>query len=243
MQLFYPEHLSVLQAEMLVEWKRGRGLYNFETLPSKAIICVDYSVCKHLDSFFSKKIKGLKGRNFVAKDLLVCTGFDNGGSGIINLLEELRALRVEQFFFIGFGGILSNQVKEGEVYAIDKALSCSGITQYYCEKNELTFYDHSLFYNLTGKLNLDVSSCVSVDTAFRETKPLLEEAISKGAKIIEMECAAIYSFGEYYKLSTVCFLMAADSLIENWHSPKDLSKIQNELKRFVSELQDILSSK
>ena len=236
MQLFYPGQPSVLQAEMLVKWKRERGLYNFESLPLKALICVDYSICKHLDSPFAKKIKGLKGRNFVAKNVLFCTGFDNGGPGIITLMEELRALGIKQFFFIGHAGRLTKSTKEGDIFAIDKAISGSGVTEYYSESEENTPYDTCFFKETNMVMNCEAVTCISVDSPFRETRPLLDSAVADGACLIEMECSSIYAFGTFYQLPTVCFLMATDSLIEKWQPPVNYAHIQNELIKFVSKL-------
>jgi uridine phosphorylase len=240
MQLFYPQHQSVLQPEMLVKWKKGRGLYNFDSLPSKAIICVNYSLIKHLNTFTARAIKGLKGRHFVRHGVLFCSEFDNGASGIITLLEELRALAVTEFIFIGFAGILSSLVKEAEVYGIEKAISGNGATAYYSDKNELYPYDNSRFSIFISELGINSSVCFSIDTPFREVRPLLDELSNSGAHLIEMECAAVYAFGDFYQLSTSCFLMATDSLIENWQPPQDWMHVQKQLRLFINQLLPIL---
>lgn len=236
MNVFYPVYPSVLQAEMLVKWKRERGLYNFEVIPDQAIICVDYSICKHFDSFLAKKIKGIKGKNFVAKDILFCSEFDNGGPGIINLLEELRALGIKRFVFIGFAGRLTKDLREGTIFAIDKAISCSGITPYYSEHRENEPYDKPFFKEMAEESGCKLNTCVSVDTPFRETRPLLDEAVSKGAHLIEMECAAVYAFSHFYQLSGICFLIAADSLFADWHPPTNSIHTHQELREFVRKL-------
>lgn len=240
MQLFYPEQTSVLQAEMLVKWKQDRGLYNFKSLPQLAIICVDHSICKHLKSIFSKKIKGVKGNNFVSNNILFCTDFDNGGAGITTILEELRALGVQRFIFIGFAGKLSASIDEKEVYAIENAISAIGVTNYYGDSIDYFAHDQSFYNQVLQQLNCPTANCISVDAPFRETRSLINEAIAKDAQLIEMECAAVYAFGTFYQIPTICFLIATDSLMDIWEAPKDWQGVTKRMKQFIDKIVTIV---
>jgi uridine phosphorylase len=241
MQFYFPESKSVLQAQMMVDWKRSRSVYNFKTLPHTAIICVDYGVVQHLASFRTQKIKGLKGRNFVKHELLFCSGFDNGGPGILNLLEELRALGVQRFVFIGLAGRMSATVPEASVSAVEKAISGSGCTLYYHDQSVLQPFDAAFYNDLKRKLETEVCTCFSTDAPFRETGPVLEQAIAAGATMIEMECAAIYAFAHFYKVPSLCFLIAADDVSNGWKAPKDWGLLIKAQRKFVDRLIKSLS--
>lgn len=240
MQLYYPEEHSVLQAEMMVAWKRKRGAYNFSTLPSIAIITVDYSAVKDLISFSTKKLKGLKGRHFIKKGILFCAGFDNGAGGIINLLEELRALGVQQFIFIGLAGILSPNMEEGNVYAIEQAISGIGSSAYYSAQDVVSAFDMDFYKQIQVKLDVQNATCFSIDTPFRETRSLLNEVLQKGAQLIEMECAAVYAFATFYQLRSICLLIGADNLTEDWSAPKNWQHLLLQQKHLINQLIQIL---
>jgi uridine phosphorylase len=236
MQLYYPEEPSVLQAEMIVAWKKKRGSYNFSALPETAIITVDYAAIKHLVSLGVKKLKGLKGRHFIKKGLLFCAGFDNGAGGIINLLEELRALGVKQFVFIGLAGILSPDIKEGNIYAVEKAISGVGSSAYYSAKTEMGTFDVDFYKQIQNALGVQNGTCFSIDTPFRETRRLLHEVQQKGAQLIEMECAAVYSFAAFYQLQSICLLIAADNLTKEWTAPKNWKNLLLQQKHLVHQI-------
>lgn len=243
MQLFYPEQPSVLQAEMIVAWKRSRGLYNFDMLPDIAVVCVDYHLVRQFAGFGTKKLKGLKGKNFIKKGVVFCSGFDNGASGIFTLLEELRALGVKQFVFFGFAGAITTKVAEGEIYVIEKAMSASMVTGYYSNNTVLEPYDTTFFDKIKSDLNVGTRACFSIDTPFRETRDLIEDVARQGATLIEMECAAVYAFGQFYQLNCVCFLVAADNLIEGWKAPQNFESVQQNCKRFLNNLKQYLDKK
>lgn len=236
MQFYFPESESVLQAHMMADWKRSRSVYNFRTLPETVIICVDYAVVQHLVSLRSKKIKGLKGKNFVKDGLLFCSGFDNGGPGILNLLEELRALGVQRFVFIGLAGRMTATVPEASLAIVEKVVSGSGCTAYYHDQTILSPFDPAFFQSLKDGLGADSCTCFSTDAPFRETTALLEQAKEAGATLIEMECAAIYAFAHFYKVQTACFLVGADDLSKAWSAPSDWGKLLQQQRNVVDRL-------
>lgn len=235
MQTFYPENSSVVQSDMIVQWKKERNVYNFEKLPDTAIICVDYAILKHLNTFGTQKIKGIKGRHFVKNQVLFCSEFDNGAPGIINLLEELRALKVDRFIFLGSAGVLSSEIMETGIYFVKAAISGNGITQFYSDQK--IHYPADQDFNMIPDFpELKDCICYSTDAPYRETRPLLDEVCNMGAQLVDMECAAVYSFAEFYKLKASCFLIAADNLCQTWVAPKDFKRIIAVQKNFVDKL-------
>ncbi|MGC4057817.1 MAG: hypothetical protein QM743_06800 [Chitinophagaceae bacterium] len=232
MQVYFPDSESVLQSSMLVAWKQSRSVYNFRSLPETAVICVDDAVMKAFRTFRARTIKGIKGRHFVQQGILFSSSFDNGGAGILNLLEELRALGVQRFVFVGLAGRLVPGIAEGSCFSVSMAISGTGVTRYYHPGGETDPFNKPFLQEMSSSLNIGSCTCFSTDAPFRETPPLLLQCVARGAMLIEMECAAVYAFSHFYRVDAACLLIAADTLTPEWRSPADfpaLLKKQSEL--------------
>lgn len=230
------QHLSepaILSPEMIVDWKRKRGVYNFSTLPDKAIIgLTHYIFSQQLPRFFPKRIKGIAGTHFIHGSYVYCSGFGSGASALVTLMEELRALGVKEFIFIGLCASLVSSIASGEAFYVERALSANGITATYVSGKMIAPYDEQYLKSLAEQLNLKGTTCVSTDSPFRETPSFIQEARAQGCKLIEMECAAAYAFSHFYKLKVACLLVVADQMDPVWTAPSDmnlLSRIQQQL--------------
>lgn len=230
---------SILSPEKLIEWRRKRSVFNFTKLPKKAILGFDKNIFSRQLSFFPKKVQGLAGNNYVHGEFVFCSMFMTGAPAVIGLLEELRALGVEEFIFIGLAGILSDDIKTGDVFFPDKTLSGVGVTQYYCSDSMIVPHDIDYCIDWGTRLNLRRVTCFSTDAPYRETPSLIAVAKENGCGLIEMECAAIYAFAGYYKLKVICLLIAADRLSEEWTPPSseiNLTLIQKKLVNNIIKL-------
>jgi purine-nucleoside phosphorylase len=223
---------SIFSPEKFIEWRRKKGAFNFDKLPKKVILGLDKNIFSRQFSFFPKKVRGLSGYNYVHSEFVFCSMFMTGAPAVIELLEQLHALGVEEFIFIGLAGILSDDIKTGDVFFIDKTLSGVGVTRYYSPDSMIVPYDINYCNDWGAKLNLRRMTCFSTDAPFRETPSLIAAAKENGCSLIEMECAAIYAFAQYYKLKAICLLVAADKAFEEWTPPSskiNLTLIQKEL--------------
>ena len=96
---FYKEK-SILNVKDIIEWKRKKNLYNFDTLPKVAVISMvnKLSLPKRL---INKKLKGLNGKHYILnKKVLFSYEFGIGSPAIIALLEELTAFGCDKIFYI-----------------------------------------------------------------------------------------------------------------------------------------------
>jgi uridine phosphorylase len=234
---FYKEP-SLLKASDLVAWKRKRGAYNFKELPDLAIIAIKRNMFSKVISPFTKRAKGINGSHFIYKSkVLLCSEFGSGASAMIMLLEELRALGVRQFIFIGSAGILDDSVKEGSAHIVQKAVSLSGTTFFYSEKDELECYDLSFFEKVKNKCNLTPKTILSTDSPFRETPSLIDHYKSKGCALVDMECASIYAFSQFYKIPSACILVGADTLTSSeWKAPNNIKNVLIVQQKIVLDL-------
>jgi purine-nucleoside phosphorylase len=239
---FYNEE-SVLDVSRLIEWKRKRNSYNFKTLPKTAIITLNDFFIDRKTRFLSKKIKGIIGSHYqINKNLLVATGFGNGASAVISLLEELRGLGVENFLFIGFAASLDASFNENKIYILKKGFSSTGCTVLYSPNDSFRPKEHNSFSNLESKLKLDSAICWSTDAPFRETQSLIDSFKEKGATHVDMESSAVYAFSEFYNLNSLCTLITADNFANSiWSPPKDLNVLNKTISSFVKKCINILS--
>ena len=240
---FYTEP-SVLDILELIKWKKSCNAYNFNVLPKTAIITLHKHYLDRKIRFFAKKIKGIKGKNFLLnKKTLVCAEFGNGAPAIVGLLEELRGLGVENFIFIGFAGSLNLNFKESDVCIVQKAYSTTGCASLYSKDDFFEPKKSTWFSHLETKLCYKESICWSTDAPFRETPSLINHFKEKRTTHVDMECAAIYAFAEFYKLNALCVLITADSLSENsWLPPKNNKKLANSIKNTTNHFVNLLSN-
>lgn len=240
---FYTEK-SVLDILKLIQWKREAKKYNFETLPKTAFLTLEKGFIDRKTRFFSKKIKGISGFHYqVNNELLLCSGFGNGAPAIVGLLEELRGLGVENFIFIGFAGSLTTDFKENEVCIVTKSYSTTGSTILYSSNDYFEPKKSEWFSNLQSKLNYKEAVCWSTDAPYRETPSLISNYKEKGSTHVDMECAAVYAFADFYKINSMCILMTADSLSEtSWKLPMSIKTLNKTLSNIVKSCIKIISN-
>lgn len=234
---FYDEK-SILDISQIVQWNKRNNKYNFQSLPATAIISLNKNGLNKLTRSFSKKAKGLMGQNYILNDhLIFCSGFGNGAPAIVNFMEELRVLGVQHFIFVGVAGALTEKNIGNGLFSINKAYSTTGCTALYSPNNDFKPLDNAWLRTLKSKLNLTETVCWSTDAPFRETKSLVTHFIQKNATHVDMECAAIYAFAEFYKLNALCIIVTADSLAnDNWIPPGDVKAMNLNLRLIIKKL-------
>lgn len=232
---------SLLTAAAIAQSKRQRGLYNFNKLPHTAVL-IHKNVLSRRQLMFKPVLKGLEGNHYpLNKHYMLCTGFGNGAPAIITLMEELRALGVRGFIFVGFAGSLLPEVKEGEAYYVKEAITSVGCAAFYSPQPKITAPLSLIHHHVIEKLQLKETVCCSTDAPYRETQSLIEQYRKQGAMHIDMECAAIYAFSQFYNVKAICILLTADSFSNNkWQMPSNQKDLKPQLKQIVM---DILSIK
>ncbi len=234
---FYHEN-SLLSISDLVTWKKKRNAYNFKSLPETAIIALKKNVFSKQIHPFMKRIKGLLGTHYKYNSkFLLCCEFGIGASSIVLLLEELKELGVKKFVFVGVAGILDDLVNENNPFIISSTYSSTG-SSYFYDKNELLKSYNKQWYNHIKQVcNLLEQTAWSTDCPFRETPSIIDYYKTKGCGLVDMECAGVYAFSQYYKIPAVCILIGADRLSKaKWQEPKSFSSLLNTQRKIVKQL-------
>lgn len=232
----YHKDAALLQAEMIVDWKRKRGIYNFQTLPAKAVIALTHQAFSAQLRLFSRNIKGINGKITAEGNYVYCSGFGSGAPALITLMEELRALGVTEFTFIGLCAALHQEIEPGTAFQVHKAWSASGITASYFPHKMIIPYDPAFVQGLSNAMGLKGVICCSTDSPFRETTAFLGEARAQGCELIEMECAGAYAFSHFYQIKVACFLVAADRIADRWTPPSDMSRLLSVQQQLVDHV-------
>lgn len=233
---FYKEP-SLLNASAIAQSKRKRGLYNFKKLPPAAIL-IHKNVLSRTQLMLKSPLKGLEGKSYRhSKHYMLCTGFGNGAPAIVTLMEELHALGVGSFIFVGFAGSLLPQSKEGEVYYVKEAIASVGCAAFYSPQHKIIAPANSIHNHIIEKLQLKETVCCSTDAPYRETQSLIEQYKQQGAMHVDMECAAIYAFSQFYNVKAMCVLLTADSFNNNqWQMPCNVKHLHRKFKQMVMDI-------
>lgn len=233
---FYKEK-SILDIIDIVAWKKSNKSYNFETLPKTAVLSLSRFLLSKKQRIFSKKLKGLFGKNYILnKDYVYCSEFGNGAPAIIGLMEELRAFGVENFIFIGLAGVLKETVGK-KAFIVNTTFSTTGTTYLYSDKDCFQPKKEKWFEFFAKELNFKESVCWSTDAPFRETESLINYYREKNVMHVDMECASIYAFADFYNLNALCILVSADSILNlTWSAPKNKDQLSSVLKSTIKKI-------
>ena len=230
---FYKEK-SILNVKDIVDWKRKNNLYNFETLPEIAIISTvnQLSLPKRL---LNKKLKGLNGKHYILnKQVLFSYDFGIGSPAIITLLEELTALGVTKYLYVGYAGRLNATINEAESFIVNKAFSICG-TSFFYDKESFISYANSLSDKVKSELNLSEKIVLSTDAPYRETQSILEFYKRKEATLIDMETASVLAFSKKNKTEVACVLITSDLIETIWTPPKNNRLLHRRAKDVVNQ--------
>lgn len=233
---------SVVTTEQLVDWKKSKNQYNFDTLPDTAILTV-FPRDNSISSYFKHKpVKGIKGKNYLVKDkkIVLCTQCGYGAPHIVSLCEELRALGVLNFIFVGLAGSIDGAHQEGELLFVEKTLSGVGASYYYSEDEQIEPQADEWLNDLTRGLDTKPATCWSTDAPFRESRSLIKHYQEKGANVVEMECAAIYAFAKYHDLNACCFVLVSDQLTDQWHLPQDYPELAKKGQETLTKITELV---
>lgn len=228
---------SILNISDIVFWKKNKNSYNFENLPKTAILSISRFFLSKKQRIFCKKLKGIFGKSYILNEnYIYCSEFGNGAPAITGLMEELRALGVENFIFIGFAGLLKKGFDEKE-FIVTNSFSTTGTTYFYSYKDNFKPINGKWFQFFINQLNYKETTCWSTDVPFRETKSLVSFYIKKNAHHVDMECASIYAFAEFYNLNSLCILVSADEIVDFvWKEPINLKEINSMMKGVIKKI-------
>ena len=189
-------------------------------LPTKAIICPISSLTKYVTSHSKWKKYTCEMDIYVleGKNLCYVTNFGYSAPVMAMKLEELIALGVKEFVFIGLAGSLQEEVQPGDLVVCDEALCDDGTSPCYVT-TETSKPNKILLTKLTktlqaNKQNFHFGRNWSTDAIFRETKEEIKHYQKHNVLTVEMETAAFYAVCQKRKVKGVAAYGVSDKLYE-----------------------------
>lgn len=158
-------------------------------------------------------------------------------------IEELAALGMRELIAAGPAGSLCDgtgpRPGRGDLVLAGRALSLDGTTRFYQAAPEAAA-DPGLTDRLERAAGrpLPRLACVTTDALYRETPALVRWCRTRGARIIDMELAAVFAVARHLGLRAAALLYVSDvvSSAEGWQLGFD----EDRRRRAVAAMEEIL---
>ncbi|MFX1283183.1 MAG: nucleoside phosphorylase [Promethearchaeota archaeon] len=142
-----------------------------------------------------------------------------GASTTAIFLEQLIALGIKEFIFLGLAGAIQ-KAKIGDRIIVTEAIRLEGTSYHYLPVNIPSVPSENLFNDLVEFLNskgvpFAKGTICSTDAPFRETFNLVEQLRLKEVIAIEMETAAAFAIANFRNVKAAALVIISDELKEN----------------------------
>ncbi len=157
------------------------------------------------------------GKLFYLKQAGVLQGGLGAPAGLM-ALEKVRQLGLKEILLLSYCGSLSPELRIGQAFLPDKALSQEGASGHY-RRARNGFYFPSLrtcrelrhFLRQNG-LSWTEGAIVSTDAPYRETDTWLRNLQRQNILAVDMEMSAVLSFAWFYRLRAAALFIVSDEL-------------------------------
>ena len=212
----YDESEEIVKAEVYTTGQKR--------LPSIAITCFkteliqvvknsnnfeEYSelyVCGEAIKIYKTQIEG--------KDVIIYRTLV-GGPATTSMMEELHARGVETFIIFGSCGELTSNLKKGAFIIPTEAYRDEGTSYHYIPISDFVEIDTATELSKIFEENgipYELTKTWTTDALYKETKDKLKDRVSRGCKVVEMECASIMAVAKSRGFKAYQFLYTDDTL-------------------------------
>lgn len=154
--------------------------------------------------------------------------FGIGAPAAAVMLEELIAFGCRSFISVGTAGGLVAGLPPGSLILCDGALRDDGVSYHYVPGGGPALPDESLTTATAAALQeADIpfhrGLTWTTDAIYRETQEELEERVTQGAVVVEMEASALFTVARYRAARLAACFTISDSLAEPEWKPEFLA--------------------
>lgn len=147
-----------------------------------------------------------------------------GASNAVVVAEEMMAFGGRVFLSFGYCGSLKEEVKPGDVILPEEAVREEGTSYHYLPGDRVPKASPRLLDVLKGCLARDEFSfhtgrIWTTDAIYRETEFKVSSYAASGCLGVDMETAALLSWGEAKNIEVACVLLVSDRLASNRWEP------------------------
>ena len=197
----------------------------------------------------------LQKKNFFHRNYFV--GEDQNPSWFYNLgmgspmaamlIEDLKTLGAKSILSLGLCGSLSSKHKAGDILLVKSALRGEGTSRHYWPESEpLIASDENLSHRVQdilskNGLKFKFTQAWTTDALYKETEAEINQALSLGIEVVDMEASALYAVGKNLKLPTLSIFVVSDHLLDGvWMPGFREPEVKNKYMKLLSVLFDEL---
>ena len=150
-----------------------------------------------------------------------------GGPVTSMMMEEIHSRGVNKFIFFGSCGELTSDLKKGAFIIPTQAYRDEGTSYHYMPASDFITIDTSKeLMTIFDKNNIqyELTKTWTTDALYKETKNKLMDRVSKGCKVVDMECASIMAVAQSRGYKAYQFLYTEDTLTGDWWDIKNLKE-------------------
>ena len=143
-----------------------------------------------------------------------------GGPAAVGIFEELIALGIKRFVFMGYAGSLQD-ITPGTIMFPNKAIRDEGTSYHYLEpgkyvepKGEIT--NKLIELAKIKKIVFEVGTTWTTDGVYRETIKKVRTFRKEGVLSVEMEAASLFAVANFRGVDIAGIFWVSDKLQEEW---------------------------
>ncbi|MDI6699078.1 MAG: hypothetical protein QME85_09105 [Candidatus Saccharicenans sp.] len=172
------------------------------------------------------------GRLFYLKQAAVLRCGPGAPAGLMGL-EKIRSLGLKEILLLSYCGSLSPELRIGQAFLPDKALSQEGTARHYARSwqgfyfSSLTTLNNLRRFLKRKNLNWTEGAIVSTDAPYRETTTWMKKLQRKKIMAVDMEMSAVMSFAAFYRLRAAALFIVSDELFSGrWTDGSQSPQVQ-----------------
>lgn len=165
-----------------------------------------------------------------------------GAPAAAMVVETLVRSGIVRILLAGSCGILVPEIAAGTVILPHQALSECGTTAHYPVDGENFSPDTPTLNRLEHVLTSigmapRSATVVTTDAPFRETSRFLERVLSRGAEVVDMECAAVFATARFLGVRATAVLVTADRVTaEHWERKTGTLRYLVRMRKLLPQL-------
>ncbi|MCK9226048.1 MAG: hypothetical protein M0R46_16280 [Candidatus Muirbacterium halophilum] len=194
---------------------------------------------------YLRKLKFTEKRNIFFKEnlnVIFCYIQAPGAPYTIIKCDELRKKNIKNFIILGMSAAIGEKYDFGDIFIVEKSLIGEGTSQNYIDEN-IDIVNSSIFLNkklndLMKKnlINFYKGFAWTTDCPLRETFEEINIIQKYGVNCIDMECSALFSFGEHFKdIECSAVFVTSDIFCNNIWNPGFSKKIVIEKIQYLAD--------
>lgn len=134
------------------------------------------------------------------------------------VFEQLIALGIKKFIYIGAFGKVNQAYDNDSIYAVSRALRDEGTSWHYSKDNDSWAYPDKELNEKLLKLGAKSANLWTTDCMFRQTEAEVEYANKNGIAGFEMECSALFTVAKEKGVQIASLQVVSDCYTDGKHT-------------------------